>query len=1465
MERNFLENTRLELKSNGNITEFTINRVKGVGGSCIAYEVSFYENGGILHRGILKEFCPAYLEDGFRRNNTEIIIPEDDTECFKNGLSDFRETYRLINEYIANNASASNYHPVQLGLFEGNNTLYTLSSCDYGKTYDQLSDDSLYSLIKLTLAAAKGMEQYHKAGFLHLDIKPKNILVLDNITDLIKLFDYDSLIKIDDLKSGRIGGIPSPEDYYVPELDDMNIRNIGIHTDIFEIGSMLFTRLFGRAPQLEDMGYDCEYDFDSAPLLNSESPKAIFEIEKLLKNTLQISVRRRYKSDSQLITQLENILSLVDNKKSYLINLPIWQPSKLCIERKDELVELNRRLEKDGYVFIKGMGGLGKSELAKMFVKEYGDRFHTIQFYKYVDSLKSMTASMPVSGINDEDYDNTDELAKVKNKILHQSDSHTLIIVDNFNVTYDKYLREFLPSYNNGFKVIFTTRCMPAADYYEDKVLKLPPLSFEDSQRLFYMHSEIERSFETDDMLEKMINEIQFNTLLLILIAKTVKRTKMQISEIVEKLREQELDSINTEVFYEYDYSDDDIEVYNKINSHLNTVFNISGLSYEQQKALLNMTLVSAYGIKKDEFLNACKADTITPETIESLINQGWLDIRDNLILVHSIVSDIVAQKDIEKHNGYYDLAEYLENTCNVDESFHIAELQKALAVAKQLERRYKTNEEMSLVCISYLLCGIYLALYRPKDAKKYIDRALETAQNEKDYDDIPYIYNKLGEYEEKFGIRSNAIDYYNKVIDSASETEGDFSGVISDALVGIAESYENDNQKEKALDEYIKLFNLRLDNGINEYVHEIIKKIIALCEELGDEDKLSYYQSLSEKFICDDTQDEDECEITDKINQGDYDKAQAEYEQLLFEMREELGEDSPYYKDTAKYRWVYFLINGNKEQAMRLIAENMSFIGSTYGKNSMEMADFLSMAAFQLVDKSEFDTALEMAQRAIDICRMNNQEDTYTALMANMDLMVIYVSKGDSYTAYDIAENLDFEKYSGNDFLSDIIRCVGMVLVNLSMYDEAKNMAHRTLNSNGINRISIIIACEILIICYEQEGDINKAEYYLHLVSDEINSLNTLKFVKDLLLIYKRMEAKIFYRKGDFKSAIESLDYAISLYENKRAFILLACYQDRGVYFTCIDEYDKAKEDFDCCEEIIRVFGLSDKMYLLLYNNIALIYFNKKEYQEAEEYYNKVFNIKPDIKNPENYTEALICQNYGWVEYNLENAEVAEEYIKRAMACYEQKETVDSDEYILAKYNLSVIYSNKNDYENALPLLIDLYKSIDKLQKSGYAERIYICTGIIKGLLLSDKAQQAYDFASCEDKYFAEKYGKKSIQRIDYLQQTAGSFKLCGYTDAFEFLERSRKQIKKAGLENSIWQASQYNYAGVFYLDLYQENQTAKDYFERAKALLESLSFTEDPLYTLVENNLQFVNDKILDEVIQDMAKIMIEEEGDN
>ena len=74
MPRILKTHSKMILFSDSDKKVFTIEELKGAGGSCVAYVVSFYESDNIRHKGILKEYCPAFLGDVVRLGNS-IVVP----------------------------------------------------------------------------------------------------------------------------------------------------------------------------------------------------------------------------------------------------------------------------------------------------------------------------------------------------------------------------------------------------------------------------------------------------------------------------------------------------------------------------------------------------------------------------------------------------------------------------------------------------------------------------------------------------------------------------------------------------------------------------------------------------------------------------------------------------------------------------------------------------------------------------------------------------------------------------------------------------------------------------------------------------------------------------------------------------------------------------------------------------------------------------------------------------------------------------------------------------------------------------------------------------------------------------------------------------------------------------------------------------------------------------------------------
>lgn len=302
------DNSILTLYSNGRPTVFRIKSLLGMGGTSVVYAVEYKESEEVSHFGILKEYCPA----GTTRKEEQLIVAEKDMEAFYKGMKHFKESYIKINRYLNENLVAQNFHPYQLAFYEGS-TSYMLMTADCGKSYDQVEDDSLETLLKRMIAITTAVSHYHHVNMLYLDIKSKNILILDG--GGVKLFDYDSIIEISQLKEGNVT-ISIPEDFYVPELEAGNLRKISKATDIYLLGALLFHRLFGRAPLTTEIQRRSHFDFSKAPLLQGVSEKIVKEIEVVLKHTLQVVPNFRYQDSSELLLQLEKIICMVRKEQS---------------------------------------------------------------------------------------------------------------------------------------------------------------------------------------------------------------------------------------------------------------------------------------------------------------------------------------------------------------------------------------------------------------------------------------------------------------------------------------------------------------------------------------------------------------------------------------------------------------------------------------------------------------------------------------------------------------------------------------------------------------------------------------------------------------------------------------------------------------------------------------------------------------------------------------------------------------------------------------------------------------------------------------------------------------------------------------------------------------------------------------------------------------------------------------------
>ncbi|MEC9096695.1 MAG: serine/threonine-protein kinase, partial [Planctomycetota bacterium] len=136
---------------------------------------------------------------------------------------------------------------------------------------------------EIGVAIARAIHYSHNQGVLHRDLKPSNILIDEHgqphITDfgLAKHSADDSELT----QTGAILGTPS---YMAPEQAEGSRGNVGIHSDLYSLGAMLYYMVTGRPP------FQAASPIDTIMLLLEQEPVAPRVINPAIDQDLEMII-----------------------------------------------------------------------------------------------------------------------------------------------------------------------------------------------------------------------------------------------------------------------------------------------------------------------------------------------------------------------------------------------------------------------------------------------------------------------------------------------------------------------------------------------------------------------------------------------------------------------------------------------------------------------------------------------------------------------------------------------------------------------------------------------------------------------------------------------------------------------------------------------------------------------------------------------------------------------------------------------------------------------------------------------------------------------------------------------------------------------------------------------------------------------------------------------------------------------
>lgn len=237
-----------DLSPESEIGEYRITHTLGIGGFGVTY---LAEDTKLGVQVAIKEYFPAAY--AIRTPDQQVQARPDPmaTKLFQWGLNQFLKEARLLAQFKHINIVRV------LRFLEERGTAYMVMEYEYGKTLSDYLEDKggrldERELLRIFLPILNGLHEVHKAGLLHLDIKPDNIYLCGNERPM--LIDFGSANQAaQQVDDGHVALTPA----YAAIEQYPNKGKRGPWTDVFAMGASMYRCISGEAPVDAMKRYKC--------------------------------------------------------------------------------------------------------------------------------------------------------------------------------------------------------------------------------------------------------------------------------------------------------------------------------------------------------------------------------------------------------------------------------------------------------------------------------------------------------------------------------------------------------------------------------------------------------------------------------------------------------------------------------------------------------------------------------------------------------------------------------------------------------------------------------------------------------------------------------------------------------------------------------------------------------------------------------------------------------------------------------------------------------------------------------------------------------------------------------------------------------------------------------------------------------------------------------------------------------
>lgn len=494
----------------------------------------------------------------------------------------------------------------------------------------------------------------------------------------------------------------------------------------------------------------------------------------------------------------------------YILLNSATKPCRTFCGRESEIAALHIMLTEHQKVFLYGIAGIGKSEVAKAYAWQHRKEYTNVLHLFYGGSLQQMIAEMDF--IDDQPDDTEEERFRRHNRFLRTLQDDTLLIIDNFNAAADR--DELLPVViKYRCRILFTTR---------SKFTQYTSMELQEMEDYGVLQEFVGKFYrgatQQPELVHDVVMAVHSHTFAVEIAARLMESGILEPQALLEKLQAENVRLATDSVGVHKDGSTRKATYY----GHLHTLFSLYLLSEGQQDILRSLSLVPLSGIRDRLF--AMWMELANMDGINSLEEAGFLQRTGSTITLHPMVQEMAVadtKPSMKRCNPMLHNINLLCRSKGYDIHYY-----KVMFRTIENFVRLAENDDMEAYLLFLEDAFTYMDNYHYQRGLMTVKNHLEKILSDSSVGgarDRALLYDSQATYEERYNHNvEKALHYQKKAVAALPEVTADNALMCANLHANLGALYHCNQKYELAIEQLEIAGNLFEEYNLT-HTHDII------------------------------------------------------------------------------------------------------------------------------------------------------------------------------------------------------------------------------------------------------------------------------------------------------------------------------------------------------------------------------------------------------------------------------------------------------------------------------------------------------------------------------------------------------------------------------------------------------------------------------------------------------------------